>query len=122
MDSPRSLMLHYMRGIACLMVVFFHLVSWNIHKYWKGVEAIVGNNIFIPLLPDNVLNDLSKYDVQYSEWFGTFGVSLFFLITGFVIPISLARHNPITFLVNRVFRIYPAYLASLAILGVDCKR
>jgi peptidoglycan/LPS O-acetylase OafA/YrhL len=48
---------------------------------------------------------------------GAFGVALFFLISGFVIPMSLERTHPIAFLVARVLRIFPTYWLCFA-LGV----
>ena len=47
--------------------------------------------------------------------FGAFGVALFFLISGFVIPISLERMAPVGFLIARAFRIFPTYWGALAI-------
>jgi len=44
--------------------------------------------------------------------FGEIGVVAFFLISGFVIPLSLEKTGNIRdFLVNRAFRIYPLYVA-----------
>jgi len=51
------------------------------------------------------------FDVHFS-W----GVELFFAISGFVIAHSLARTPPARFAAHRVLRIYPAY--ALAFLGV----
>jgi peptidoglycan/LPS O-acetylase OafA/YrhL len=46
--------------------------------------------------------------------FGTFGVILFFLISGFIIPFSLERSpSTVAFWISRVFRLYPLYLATL---------
>lgn len=46
--------------------------------------------------------------------FGVFGVTLFFLCSGFVIPVSLEKtHSLRKFWINRVFRLYPLYLASM---------
>jgi peptidoglycan/LPS O-acetylase OafA/YrhL len=42
-------------------------------------------------------------------------VALFFLISGFVIPFSFRHHTPGSFLVARVLRIYPTYLAAVAV-------
>ena len=48
--------------------------------------------------------------------FGRFGVALFFLISGFVVPFSFKRPHPIqSFAISRIFRLYPAYWASLAL-------
>jgi len=43
-------------------------------------------------------------------------VALFFLISGFVIPFSLAKLSAPAFLANRLFRIYPVYAAGFAIM------
>ncbi len=46
--------------------------------------------------------------------FGVFGVTLFFLSSGFVIPVSLEKtHSLRKFWINRVFRLYPLYLVSM---------
>ena len=58
--------------------------------------------------------------VPQFNW-GAFGVALFFLISGFVIPFSLSRQRAGAFLVGRFFRIVPLYVVgftiSLAAIG-----
>lgn len=79
-----------LRGVAVLVVVFFHLVL--IEKKYGGANTI---------LPD---------------WlqFGMFGVDLFFVISGFVMvtvtrgKFQNARHS-LLFLYHRISRIYPLY-------------
>lgn len=45
---------------------------------------------------------------------GRYGVLLFFLVSGYVIPMSLERHGSLRrFWIGRVFRIYPAYLLAI---------
>ncbi|WP_432524250.1 acyltransferase family protein [Kineococcus sp. SYSU DK006] len=56
---------------------------------------------------------------------GRAGVVAFFLVSGYVIPLSLARQSVRTFAVRRFFRLYPTYwlaLAALVVLGVDVAR
>ena len=49
---------------------------------------------------------------------GKYGVLLFFLVSGYVIPMSLERHGSLRrFWIGRLFRIYPAYLAAIALVG-----
>jgi len=48
--------------------------------------------------------------------FGSWGVSIFFLITGFLTAKSLDQDNHASFLVKRAFRIYPVYIVGTAIL------
>lgn len=46
--------------------------------------------------------------------FGRFGVALFFLISGMVIPFSFREPRPIfRFILGRIFRLYPAYWLSI---------
>lgn len=48
--------------------------------------------------------------------FGKFGVTAFFLTSGFVIPFSLERGNSLLrFWISRFFRLYPLYWVSIAI-------
>uniref|UniRef100_A0A9E7ZW27 Acyltransferase n=1 Tax=Bosea sp. NBC_00436 TaxID=2969620 RepID=A0A9E7ZW27_9HYPH len=48
---------------------------------------------------------------------GRFGVALFFLISGFVVPFSIAGERPLRhFAISRLFRLYPALWLALAVL------
>jgi peptidoglycan/LPS O-acetylase OafA/YrhL len=48
---------------------------------------------------------------------GKFGITIFFLVSGFVIPLSLERgHSLKRFWVHRFFRLFPLYWFSLAIV------
>lgn len=57
-----------------------------------------------------------------AKWFiplgpGVAGVALFFFISGYVIPLSAGRKlDWRSFFVRRIFRIYPLYLAALALI------
>ncbi|WP_371482700.1 acyltransferase family protein [Kitasatospora sp. NBC_00315] len=47
---------------------------------------------------------------------GLYGVMLFFVVSGYIIPASLERRGDIrAFWVGRIFRIYPAMIAALAL-------
>ena len=48
---------------------------------------------------------------------GQLGVALFFLVSGFVIPISLPKYSVPGFLVARVLRIYPTYAVAFPSRG-----
>ncbi|MDR2241886.1 MAG: acyltransferase [Providencia alcalifaciens] len=84
--------IHYLRGIAAIFVVFFHF-----RLMLNGVYAQkdIGNILFGG---------------------GFFGVDLFFMISGFVIAISTEKNNSkSSFLLKRIFRIYPVYLFTMFI-------
>ncbi len=50
---------------------------------------------------------------------GVLGVVLFFLVSGYVIPISVRGGLDLrTFMIRRVFRIYPLFLVALAVVGI----
>jgi peptidoglycan/LPS O-acetylase OafA/YrhL len=50
---------------------------------------------------------------------GVFGVVLFFIVSGFVIPMSAQRHfNLPDFVIRRIFRIYPLVLAIFLLVAI----
>ena len=90
--------IHSLRGIAALSVCWFHLTN--------------GNPSF---LPEGLLKASGRY--------GWLGVEIFFVISGFVVPYSLAAASYHAgfgsfgrFLWKRVSRLDPPYLASLGIV------
>ena len=97
MESGKRLdHVHGLRGIAALMVVLQHAFE---------LARLGGSSLFdLPLAHVN---------------FGRFGVVLFFLISGLVVPFSFRGDNPLrSFAISRFFRLYPAYWASIAVFLV----
>jgi peptidoglycan/LPS O-acetylase OafA/YrhL len=93
--SQRLDHVHGLRGIAALAVVFQHACQ----MVREG-----GHTVFDPLL--DTIN------------LGRFGVVLFFLISGLVIPFSFKGARPLrNFVVSRLFRLYPAYWLSIPVLS-----
>jgi peptidoglycan/LPS O-acetylase OafA/YrhL len=90
-STPNSTRLHFLdviRGLAALAVVLEHS----------------GDRIF-PAFREFTHDTFSV---------GKFGVTMFFLTSGFVIPLSLERHKSVaSFWKSRVFRLYPLYWFSL---------
>jgi peptidoglycan/LPS O-acetylase OafA/YrhL len=77
-----------LRGIAVLAVVIEHLT----YLVFGGVRAAV-----------------------ITPWFdsGKFGVMVFFLVSGYIIPASLERHGSVRrFWTGRVFRLYPLLIVA----------
>jgi peptidoglycan/LPS O-acetylase OafA/YrhL len=92
MGTGRLVGIDALRGIAALSVVLFH--------YTTRYDALFGHTT-APLLS--------------ARW-GWLGVDLFFVISGFVIFMTLARtRRPLDFVVSRASRLYPAYWAAIAL-------
>ena len=102
---------HQLRAIAALSVVIYHY--WGIF-FSPVVRSITGTPAsFVPTQPGYTRHVLSP---PFGEFFyGVFGVAVFFLISGLVIPISLRSLSTGKFLARRFFRIYPVYWFCLSI-------
>ena len=88
--GDRLAWLDVLRGLAALAVVFDHLSYYVL----QHVRAIV------------------------YHWFdaGNYGVFVFFIISGYIVPASLERKGSVrTFWVSRLFRLYPLYLLAVGI-------
>ncbi|MFM5367969.1 acyltransferase family protein [Aeromonas veronii] len=83
--------IQYLRGVAALLVVFYHL---------RGLLSF----------PIGTIPNLG--DFLFSQ--GYIGVDLFFLISGFVIVLSTEKDSLVSsFISKRFFRIYPLYAFCL---------
>lgn len=90
--KKRSMELDALRGGAALVVVLYH--------YSTRYGEIYGHTN-----PD-----------YFSFKYGYLGVNLFFMISGFVIFMTLSRINEVSeFIQKRVVRLFPAYLAAVVL-------
>ncbi|ARB91197.1 acyltransferase family protein [Legionella longbeachae] len=102
-----------LRGIAALFVVLSHYFS----TFWYKRDTIA-HLINAPMLDPQNFNSpiyilwLNKFSLF--DW-GSYGVGLFFLISGFVIPFSLQRTSMLGFLGSRFLRIIPTYVFGFSI-------
>jgi peptidoglycan/LPS O-acetylase OafA/YrhL len=91
-QRSRLLEIDALRGLAAIAVVLFHLTQ-------RFVE------LFAPAQPPSLL-------VTH----GYYGVNLFFIISGFVIFMTLDRtRRPMDFVVSRFSRLFPAYWCAIAL-------
>ncbi len=89
-SRTRLAWLDVLRGLAALAVVFDHASYYVLHH---------GRTIVY-------------------QWFdpGNYGVFVFFIISGYIVPASLERKGSVrTFWVSRLFRLYPLYLLAVGI-------
>jgi peptidoglycan/LPS O-acetylase OafA/YrhL len=97
-DGRRLANLDLLRLLAAMMVLVYHLT-------YTG-QAVGGAN-----------------PVAYPELFpivnqGWSGVSLFFMISGFVIAYSASHSDPLRFARSRFLRLYPAYLFCMTLTAL----
>jgi peptidoglycan/LPS O-acetylase OafA/YrhL len=106
-----------LRGIAAVIVVLSHYLG----LFWfarPDVSALTG----LPLLPDHIATPAATYVFILPQpiHLGPLGVSIFFLISGFVIPFSFEHQSRLQFALARTLRIWPTYtvgfLASVLVL------
>ncbi|EOB6055461.1 acyltransferase family protein [Escherichia coli] len=119
-------MKHRLAYLDLLRIVSVVLVMWgHFVMVAGGAQAIPGiiNPDFTPLpLIDQTQWRAYLLEVFLVETFSTqsaiLGVSLFFLITGYLMPMMCDRYSRTEFLLNRFFRIFPTLIAAAAILGI----
>ncbi|UGQ45469.1 acyltransferase family protein [Massilia endophytica] len=96
-----------LRGIAAMLVVMTHYFGT-----YFAEQSLLAARTFSPELHFKPGAWVRMFELPYQ---GPFGVAIFFLISGFVIPFSLRKASVPGFLVHRALRIFPTYAACLAI-------
>lgn len=122
MEDKREklIFIHQLRAIATLMVMVWHLTI----MFWYSNETISALFYLKPVnnakerlnfLYANIVDALRAIGLD----FGGFGVAIFFLISGFIIPYSLKNvetfKQRLIFLFKRIMRIWPAYICGFSI-------
>lgn len=98
-NAVRVVELDSLRGIAALWVVIFHM-SYGVDRVWRTLHA-------------GQPNPVSPFTLNIE---GMLAVDLFFLISGFVITMTVERSASWrSFAVSRISRLYPAYWAAVLI-------
>ncbi len=102
----RLVFAHQLRAVAVLSVVLSHLMG----VFWAMPDVVV-RLTHRPHVPGPRPAFVGW--IFWPHWQpGPFGVALFFLISGLVIPISLERRTIGAFLLARVFRLLPVAIAG----------
>lgn len=109
--SQRLEFANALRGIAAFTVVIAHL--FGVFWYARDLAGAAANTT-VPSVEAVPIPALVQWLNAVPIIWGPFGVALFFLISGFVIPFSFRKASAAQFLVGRIFRIYPLYMAGFA--------
>ncbi len=89
----------FLRFFAALMVVFFHYT-------FRGYAADSKSVLYFPYL-----GEVFRY--------GYLGVSLFFMISGYVILMSAYNKKSSEFIISRIVRLYPAYWFAVTLTFIS---
>lgn len=116
----KVLFAHNLRALAALFVCFSHFCC----LFWTDRFAVLRalgfeSDWFMQAKTPSLLKIINSIPLADP---GMIGVSIFFLISGFVIPFSLEKLSTKNFLIARFFRIYPLYWLAflLVILSLFC--
>ena len=98
-----------LRAVAALSVAASHLIG----VYWALPEIVS----IVTATPAPAGEIPGIFWLTSLQWFnlGPFGVAIFFLISGLVVPFSLERHSRGGFMLARLLRIYPTFAAATLI-------
>ncbi|MGU7813865.1 acyltransferase family protein [Burkholderia sp. AW49-1] len=102
--SEKIVFANQLRGLAVMSVVIAHYLG----VYWFGRD-VVAHTIGAPVAEGGAPRIFPYIFVAPTFNYGPFGVAVFFLISGFVIPFSLEKLGRMKFLAARLFRIFPTY-------------
>jgi peptidoglycan/LPS O-acetylase OafA/YrhL len=115
-NPPRYEYIQVLRGIAALLVVIAHFFG-TFWVYQKQLYSSIGlpapQTVLLPAASDPLA-------LQAATIVGQLGVAMFFAISGFVIPLALERESRRSFLIRRLFRIYPVYVAGFLTSAAVC--
>ena len=111
MSRDRVEFAHLLRGVAALSVVLFHYLG----VFWAWPQIVGGLLHAPPVEPSaSMVRVSSVFGPGHAFNAGHFGVSLFFLVSGFVIPFAFMRQERAGFLIARVLRLWPTYAVGLS--------
>lgn len=93
MENKRVYQIDLFRFIAALCVVFYHYLF----RGWAGDD----------------MSEVSFNGIGHFFRYGFLGVDFFFIISGFVISLSIKHNSIYKFIVSRFTRLYPIYWVSV---------
>lgn len=85
-------------------------------EFLDSLRGVAVMAVFLSHMLTDLLPGYRHFQFHYME-LGTFGLNLFFLCSGFIIPVSLERAGSLgRFWVRRIFRLYPLFWLSVGLL------
>ncbi|MCG9096590.1 acyltransferase family protein [Laribacter hongkongensis] len=124
-NMNRNEVLDYLRGLAVFMVLLAH---WGTMGSNPPATASL---LHLSVLPSSSGQDfISKILTNWTSFasnlwplninFASGGVLLFFLVSGFVIPMSVEKYSPLSFGIRRAFRLLPTlWVAIFFVLALN---
>lgn len=108
MTTEKIAFANNLRGIAALMVVASHYLI----NFWTMRPAVAVLTLSPEMTEKSMPTPLIAKFLHFGHSFdwGSVGVGIFFIISGFVIPFSLKRHSPREYITGRIKRIVPVYI------------
>jgi len=100
-----------LRSVAIISVLISHY--FGIFWFDPQLKVYINSSETVDIVVPNIIKMINYINIPNFAW-GPFGVDIFFLISGFVIPLSLERYRRKQFMIKRFFRIYPTYLIGFS--------
>ena len=101
---------HGLRGVAALSVLLSHYTQ----HFWTN-RPTAAAFLAAPIWDGPPPGILAVHTWLPPGFAGHFGVAVFFLISGFVVPLSLVGRGRAGFALGRALRIWPTYAAGLTV-------
>ncbi len=107
------------RIVAAYMVMAGHLIFGGSVATGRPYSDWAGKSEALPLLNNNSLWKLDNYLLgAHGTALAIIGVSLFFLISGWLMPPMLKKYSRPLFLLNRFLRIFPMLVIAVLLAAV----
>lgn len=103
---------HWLRAVSVCVVVTTHLglSFWALNRESAAL-------VHVDPLPERFVQWATGPITQLMG-FNSFAVGFFFLISGYLIPLTMDGKTVRQFIVNRMFRVYPVWIVNLLLIAV----
>ena len=102
-----------LRSLAIISVLISHY--FGIFWFDPALNRYINASEKLDIIAPQIIESINYIFIPNFAW-GPFGVDIFFLISGFVIPLSLENTTRRDFVIKRFFRIYPTYFIGFSFI------